>query len=393
VKVHYLGSAYNSRAHSGCDDAVRSIRTTHLANKAEGYSDIAYNMLVCEHGYTFEGRGAHKKTGANGNSSLNAGHYAVCALLGSSGLTKPSDAMLNGIRDAIEWLRANGDAGAEIKGHRDGYATACPGSALYAWVKKGAPRPGGTSTPAPSTSIVPKSRESAATMKKQAAAALKSWPFIPDVEKAHGLSANLLLALGSRETNLTNKLGDGGHGHGVWQRDDRWWDVDASYLTDVRKQAEDAATLLVANHKALGNWPAAIAAYNAGVTGVKTAVAAGKSADAATTGGDYAADVLGRQAYIKAATPAPKPAKPKYEPFPGVGWFDMGRKSPIVAAMHKRLVAVGCNRYKSSANSDVIGSGDVASYEAWQHKCGYTGAAAKWPPGKSTWDRLQVPNA
>jgi hypothetical protein len=84
----------------------------------------------------------------------------------------------------------------------------------------------------------------------------------------------------------------------------------------------------------------------------------------------------------------PKPAV-KYEPFPGAGWFVMGRKSPIVAAMHDRLVAVGCNHYQSSANKDVIGSGDKASYEAWQRKCGYPG---DWPPGKTTWDLLHVPN-
>jgi hypothetical protein len=84
----------------------------------------------------------------------------------------------------------------------------------------------------------------------------------------------------------------------------------------------------------------------------------------------------------------PKPAV-KYEPFPGAGWFVMGRKSPIVEAMHNRLVAVGCGRYQSSTNKDVIGSGDKASYEAWQRKCGYPG---DWPPGKTTWDLLKVPN-
>ncbi|WP_189984638.1 peptidoglycan-binding protein, partial [Streptomyces capoamus] len=86
------------------------------------------------------------------------------------------------------------------------------------------------------------------------------------------------------------------------------------------------------------------------------------------------------------------PTSPKYEPFPGASWFVMGRRSPIVTAMHDRLVAVGCNRYQSSKNKDVIGSGDVASYEAWQRKCGFTGTAATWPPGKTTWDLLKVPN-
>ncbi|MBC3989324.1 N-acetylmuramoyl-L-alanine amidase [Streptomyces sp. AC563] len=142
VKVHYLGAPYTSRAHSRCAAYVRTLRAAHLANPRENYSDIAYNLLVCEHGYVFEGRGAHRRTGANGNFTLNSNHYAVCALLGDEGLTKPTDAQLGGIRDAIEYLRDKGDAGDEILGHRDGYATACPGPDLYAWVKKGAPRPG-----------------------------------------------------------------------------------------------------------------------------------------------------------------------------------------------------------------------------------------------------------
>ncbi|MEV7364235.1 peptidoglycan-binding protein [Streptomyces sp. NPDC091299] len=98
------------------------------------------------------------------------------------------------------------------------------------------------------------------------------------------------------------------------------------------------------------------------------------------------------------STPAkPVTTKPKYEPFPGAAFFKAGRRSPIIAAMHKRLVAVGCNRYQSSANSDVWGSGDVASYRAWQLKL-YPGAstapggAADGVPGKTSWDKLQVPN-
>lgn len=80
-----------------------------------------------------------------------------------------------------------------------------------------------------------------------------------------------------------------------------------------------------------------------------------------------------------------------YVPYPGAAWFSMGRRSSIVERMHDRLVAVGCNHYKSTANKDVIGSGDVASYEAWQRKCGYSGPAATWPPGRTTWDLLRVP--
>ncbi|WP_435134241.1 hypothetical protein [Actinacidiphila sp. bgisy144] len=44
------------------------------------------------------------------------------------------------------------------------------------------------------------------------------------------------------------------------------------------------------------------------------------------------------------------------------------------------------------------GSGDAAPYEAWQrkysteHHKGWSAAALKWPPGKESWDALQVPN-
>lgn len=92
-----------------------------------------------------------------------------------------------------------------------------------------------------------------------------------------------------------------------------------------------------------------------------------------------------------AAAAVPPPSVTRYQPFPGAAFFVMGRQSPIVARMHARLVAVGCDRYRSTAHKDVIGTGDVDSYEAWQRECGYRGTAATWPPGRDTWDRLHVP--
>jgi len=141
--------------------------------------------------------------------------------------------------------------------------------------------------------------------------AKQAWPFIEAVEKAHGLPSLLLYAVGSRETNLQNEHGDltqrkgesspRFHGFGVWQRDsDAFPGTDESYLKDVHRQAEDAATLLAANHRTFGRWDAAVAAYNCGVGDVKAALAAGRSIDHSTTGGDYAADVLARHAHLVA---------------------------------------------------------------------------------------------
>lgn len=154
VKVHYEGTDVSRDLltdHVLCIAEWKAIRASHLANKEENYSDIAYNYGACPHGYLLEGRGIGKRTGANGNQPLNRAHYAICGLVGSEGLTQPTDAMLGALRDGIELLREHG-AGSEIHGHRDGYATECPGGPLYAWVQKGAPRPG-ASTPPSKTSV------------------------------------------------------------------------------------------------------------------------------------------------------------------------------------------------------------------------------------------------
>ncbi|MFE9645324.1 N-acetylmuramoyl-L-alanine amidase [Streptomyces sp. NPDC006365] len=151
VKVHYTGGAVSTKLlkdHSLCLDLWRDIRAAHLANVAENYSDVAYNYAACAHGYLIEGRGLGRRTGANGSQTLNRAHYAILGLVGSSGLTQPTDEMLGAIRDGIELLRKNG-AGTEIKGHRDGYASSCPGGPLYAWVQRGAPRPRGGESEAP----------------------------------------------------------------------------------------------------------------------------------------------------------------------------------------------------------------------------------------------------
>ncbi|WP_069883565.1 peptidoglycan-binding protein [Streptomyces luteocolor] len=93
----------------------------------------------------------------------------------------------------------------------------------------------------------------------------------------------------------------------------------------------------------------------------------------------------------------PGTGTPTYEPFPGASFFmsgskpALGKRSAIFTAMGKRLVAVGCGRYKVGPGP-VLGQADVDSYEAWQRSLGYTGADAKWPPGPTSWAKLRVPN-
>ncbi|MFI6598401.1 N-acetylmuramoyl-L-alanine amidase [Nonomuraea sp. NPDC050536] len=154
VKVHYTGGKVDPgivHDHKGCVELVQSIQNFHM--DGNGWIDIGYSFIACPHEKVFEGRGLHHLPAANG-AGLNAGHYAVLGLVGNAGLIQPPDGVLSGILDAVQYCRDRGNAGREIKGHRDGFQTDCPGDPLYAWVKKGAPRPGG-GTPHPPPAAPP----------------------------------------------------------------------------------------------------------------------------------------------------------------------------------------------------------------------------------------------
>ncbi|MFG2138014.1 peptidoglycan-binding protein [Streptomyces sp. NPDC048650] len=77
-------------------------------------------------------------------------------------------------------------------------------------------------------------------------------------------------------------------------------------------------------------------------------------------------------------------------PFPGAPFFTTGRRSPVVTAMGRRLVAEGCGRY-TQGPGPAWSPADRSSYAAWQRKLGYTGADADGIPGRVSWDRLRVP--
>ncbi|WP_455360029.1 hypothetical protein [Streptomyces sp. SYSU K21746] len=142
VKVHYLGTFYADRPHEQCAAYVRRLQDAHMDGK--GWSDIGYSFVVCTHGYVHEGRGLERRNSANGNTALNEQDYAIAALVGSKGLTEPTDDQLHGLRDAVDYCRTEGPAGTWLGGHKDGYSTDCPGGPLYAWAHAGAPRPAPT---------------------------------------------------------------------------------------------------------------------------------------------------------------------------------------------------------------------------------------------------------
>lgn len=122
-------------------------------------------------------------------------------------------------------------------------------------------------------------------LRVQVTRARQDWPFIDQTNADHGLPEGLLLAVGSRETNLTDEVGDNGHGHGVWQLDDRSHTIPVPY--PVAQQATDAAGHLAGTYRLCGGWQGACAAYNSG-----------QCSDQNTTGGNYGADCMDRARWI-----------------------------------------------------------------------------------------------
>ena len=113
-------------------------------------------------------------------------------------------------------------------------------------------------------------------------------PAIATAAARHGLDPNLLAAVAAQETGGPganagrNVVGDGGHGHGLFQNDDRWHAFAAtSAAMDPSKNADYAAGMLsdlLARYG--GDVRKALSAYNAGspdATGTKTTWADGQT--------------------------------------------------------------------------------------------------------------------
>lgn len=132
VAIHWEGPHMGSPAHALCGSTVRSIQAYH--QNVKGWSDIAYNLVVCQHGYVFEGRGVQKGSAANGTAQGNLDYHSICALVGLNDPTP--QAMLDGIKEARA-LCLKAGVGTKVVGHRDLFSTNCPGDAIYARVRSG----------------------------------------------------------------------------------------------------------------------------------------------------------------------------------------------------------------------------------------------------------------
>ncbi|KAF9887264.1 peptidoglycan recognition protein 1 [Aspergillus nanangensis] len=391
VKIHYLGTFFSGIEHSQCDDHMRSTQNYQMDDSPEDYFDFAYSLAVCQHGYVYDGRGKGHRSGANGNQVLNANHYAVVAFLAKQGLTQPNTPMITGIQDAIAYLRRAG-AGNEIKGHRDGYATECPGAPLYALVQDGTLDPGklwngGSHTVA--------NGETLGDISLKYNVPRKYIIDVNDLKEPYELVIGDVLEIPARGVPLGQLPPDGGGNEGGGSSGDLTPFPGAEWF-----KSQPNSAIVTAMGKRLVAEGCGKYASGPGPQWTDVDQASYKcwQQKLGYTGAD-ADGWPGQSSWDQLKVPLTEDGDGSSSggsggggltPFPGADFFQAEPRSDIITAMGKRLVAEGCGKYSVGPGPQWTDA-DRASYRCWQGKLGYTGADADGWPGQTSWDQLKVP--
>ncbi|WSJ47729.1 peptidoglycan-binding protein [Streptomyces sp. NBC_01317] len=83
--------------------------------------------------------------------------------------------------------------------------------------------------------------------------------------------------------------------------------------------------------------------------------------------------------------------QPVYEPFPGTDFFRAGRRSPVITALGRRLVALGFGKHYTSGPSPEWGIADQRNVAEFQLSRAELRDDADGVPGPKTWAALKVP--
>ncbi|MFJ3780032.1 peptidoglycan recognition protein [Streptomyces sp. NPDC090075] len=151
--VHHTASG-NGYTCSQAPSVIRSIYRYHVVSM--GWRDIGYNFLVDKCGTIYEGRAGGVAKAVRGAHTLGFNNNSMgIAVIGTYGSHKPSAAAVTAVAKLTAWklglfganpkgktyLKSGGGnlypKGKNVRlnvisGHRDGYATECPGAKLYA---------------------------------------------------------------------------------------------------------------------------------------------------------------------------------------------------------------------------------------------------------------------
>lgn len=136
--VHYTAAGADERRdHAECAARVRGVQRFHMSSDQiarGGASDVAYNWLVCRHGYVFKGRGIGRRQAATGPA--NGYSLAVCFLGNDdAGKRDATPAARRAIRAVLAHVDEHCPNLEGVRGHRDFMSTTCPGDELYAFAR------------------------------------------------------------------------------------------------------------------------------------------------------------------------------------------------------------------------------------------------------------------
>ncbi|MGW1267452.1 LysM peptidoglycan-binding domain-containing protein [Streptomyces sp. NPDC002491] len=92
-----------------------------------------------------------------------------------------------------------------------------------------------------------------------------------------------------------------------------------------------------------------------------------------------------------APTSPAKPPAPGYEPFPGPGFFHAGRRSSLVTALGRRLVALGFGKHYTSGPGPEWSEADRRNVADFQRSRPELAGDADGIPGPRTWAALKIP--
>lgn len=100
---------------------------------------------------------------------------------------------------------------------------------------------------------------------------------------------------------------------------------------------------------------------------------------------------VGQELKLPGATAPAKPAVPRYEPYPGDGFFHGGRHSPLVTALGRRLIQLGFGRFYRFGPGPNWTNADKGAVAAFQRSRPDLAGDADGYPGPKTWTALRIP--
>jgi len=143
---HWPGGPTGIKESDSHDKCLRLVKAWETYHRSKGFGGIGYNFLICPHARVIEGRGLNY-VGAH-CPGWNTIGWGIQFMRGQG--EKVTDKMYSrGTALAQDLEKAANGMDFWDNGHREGFATTCPGDQTQQWVDSGGPEKGTGTKPKP----------------------------------------------------------------------------------------------------------------------------------------------------------------------------------------------------------------------------------------------------